>query len=142
MFFYVASRGHFSDNPKLTYLKGAPFALRLTSLWYPRQESNLYLGFRKPPFYPLNYEDLSDPILLFYSLSFKPLEKYYPSTGIARLRRVGNPRLNPLNYEDLLPCNTGLAPKLHFLEQNINSLIFRQIRFRFDDKTFFGFNHL
>lgn len=25
--------------------------------WYPRQESNLYLEFRKPSFYPLNYGD-------------------------------------------------------------------------------------
>lgn len=25
---------------------------------YPRQESNLYLEFRKPSFYPLNYGDV------------------------------------------------------------------------------------
>ena len=30
---------------------------------YPRRESNLHLGFRKPPFYPLNYGDLSSAIL-------------------------------------------------------------------------------
>ena len=28
-------------------------------LWYPRQESNLYLEFRKLLFYPLNYEGLN-----------------------------------------------------------------------------------
>jgi hypothetical protein len=26
-------------------------------VWYPGQESNLYLEFRKPSFYPLNYRD-------------------------------------------------------------------------------------
>lgn len=32
------------------------------SRWYPGQESNLYLEFRKPSFYPLNYRDtLLDP---------------------------------------------------------------------------------
>lgn len=30
---------------------------RVASIWYPRQESNLYLEFRKPSFYPLNYGD-------------------------------------------------------------------------------------
>ena len=29
----------------------------VASFWYPRQESNLYLEFRKPSFYPLNYGD-------------------------------------------------------------------------------------
>lgn len=29
--------------------------------WYPRQESNLYLEFRKPSFYPLNYGDGGTP---------------------------------------------------------------------------------
>ena len=32
----------------------APF---IEPVWYPRQESNLYLEFRKPSFYPLNYGD-------------------------------------------------------------------------------------
>jgi hypothetical protein len=38
----------------------SPKLLRPSTLyWYPRQESNLNLEFRKPLFYPLNYGDNS-----------------------------------------------------------------------------------
>ena len=30
------------------------------TIWYPRQESNLNLEFRKPFFYPLNYGDMDE----------------------------------------------------------------------------------
>lgn len=37
------------------------------SCWYPQQESNLYQGFRKPPFYPV---ELWGQCTIFYSHIF------------------------------------------------------------------------
>ena len=61
--------------------------------WYPRQESNLYLEFRKPSFYPLNYGDDLKHDLAWRMLQSEPLRNH-PAAALLVDTRLGITRLS------------------------------------------------
>ena len=74
------------SNPRLIHAMDVCYRYT-TGPWCPRQESNLDLRFRKPPFYPLNYEGE----LLKY-----PIRNFYSGRGRAIIKNMFNQSPNPV----------------------------------------------